>query len=94
MKETLLQRCQQLAHETYCKDQGVLPIGLNAERMPWLDEAIANTLKQAAEEVGSIPERSNEDFENEPLHPVASFNTGYNSALTDAQKVLLGELDI
>jgi hypothetical protein len=92
MKETLLQRCQRLAREKYAQDSGEKAHNLlSAEE---LDELIANTLKQAAEEVGSIIEKSNEDFENEPLHPVAPFNTGYNTALTEAQKVLIGELDI
>ena len=99
MKETLLQRCQREALEEYQKRYI-----LNDESLiETLNKIITHTLKQAAEEIGKMekpetcPKYPNgngacnqrdcefcRDKESES-------RDGYNQALTDAQKLLLGE---
>ena len=81
-EETLLQRCQREARE---KINTILPFfgyeELSDAQLEAIDTLIANTLKEASEEIG----RLGDVFEGVEL---ADHDRSYLAALTDAQKVL------
>ncbi len=85
MKETLtlLERCQREARETFWEQ-------LDADGIKKMDALIANTLKQAAEAL----EGMKQEIFGDPEMNLNIKKQSRNKTLTDARKVLLGELDI
>jgi hypothetical protein len=107
MKETLtlLERCQREAKEQTSKlaaayqsdsmefDYSVLEIP-EKDLQTYVSEAIANTLKQAAEALEGI--KIVMDYEEQQYHYSIDLTSKYNAiqhnkTLTDAQKLLLGD---
>jgi len=91
MKETLLQRCQREARD-YANEEGML-CGCCDPECPGrtltpeqIDDIIANTLRQAAEELGKMPAL----LVDLPTKDNRKVGVPF-IRLTDAQKILLGE---
>jgi hypothetical protein len=93
MKETLLQRCQREAREhftlnylaSFDSDNEGDMADLSSELIATVNTLIANTLKQAAEEIEKLKRTDDTQM---------SHDHTYDEALTDAQKLIRGELDI
>jgi len=87
MKETLLQRCQPEKEKALERIEKAVSSEAT-QNIPFIiDHLIAHTLKQAAEEIGKMladEKRFPKDYWNE-------HEQGAYDALTDAQKLLLGE---
>jgi len=84
MKETLLTKLQREAREYFMTDNHT---SVDAEK---LNTLIANTLKQAAEALEGMKHICTEECYC-CGHPPCEYEMGHTDALTDAQKVLLGE---
>ena len=94
-KETLLERCQREAREKFRKEfvrnemLDLVPIANGKDYDDFFKKIIANTLKQAAESLEGIKQKyypPDGDFRPDTTEL-------FNQGVTDAQKVLLGELD-
>ena len=88
MRKTILKKLQLKAREeighylqyaTYSEEDF-------ENKLSELDTLIANTLKQAAEEIATLERKLY--WQNQPI---TYRDEGYNQALKDAQKLLLGE---
>jgi hypothetical protein len=98
MKETLLQRCQREARELFevnglLEDKNWLGKGMAEQKIEvLLSLAIANTLKQAAESLEGMKDREEQIrmlVEQKSIDRI--YTNGKIDALTDAQRLLLGE---
>ena len=95
MKKTLLQRCESERDKALGRIRKAIESGAHQNIPHIIDTLIANTLKQAAEALEDMKQIAHINQDH-----ICRFNDGeqvcdcFNSALTDAQKIIRGELDI
>ncbi len=89
MIETLLEKCQRECEEVLYAENFNMPHQECLRLYESMNQQIANTLKQAAEALEGLEKKDLPSALKDP----AGFckGIGYNQALTDAQKLLLGE---
>ena len=83
MTQTLLERLQREMKEKF----GTIG-GNNLPPDKELDAIIAHTLKEAAREIGRL---KNINYRHEGWSDASQHQEGYNTGITDAQRVLIGD---